>query len=104
LLNIKSENNTKRKFKAYLKACHIENYEEWITFSDEKLDDLMVKFWFCHCEVTDKILVPKVCRGIQDLPLPAWSQNSYPPQRFGGYEFWLQASRGKSCIPLRPLE
>jgi hypothetical protein len=44
---IKSENDAKRKFEAYLKACHIENYEEWITFSDEKLDDLLVKFWFC---------------------------------------------------------
>ena len=36
---IKSENNAKRKFEAYLKVCHIKNYEEWITFSDEKLDD-----------------------------------------------------------------
>jgi hypothetical protein len=25
---IKRENNAKRKFEVYLKACHIENYEE----------------------------------------------------------------------------
>ena len=43
---IKSEKNAKRKFESYLKACQIENIEEWLTFSDEKLDDLLVKFWF----------------------------------------------------------
>ena len=43
---IKSENNGKRKFDhvVYFKACRIENYEEWITFRDEKLDDLLMKF------------------------------------------------------------
>ena len=28
-----------------------------------------------YCELIDEILVPKVCRGIRDLPLSAWSQN-----------------------------
>jgi hypothetical protein len=80
-----------------LKACHIECYEKWISFSDEKLDDLLVKFWFCAREVINKILVSKVCRGIRDLPLSG-DTNSV------GYEFWLRDERGKSRIPLRPLE
>jgi hypothetical protein len=73
----KSEKDAKIKLEAYLKACQIENYEEWVNFSDDKLYDLLVMFRFGYSLVIDKILVPKVCRGIRDLPLSAWSQNSY---------------------------
>jgi hypothetical protein len=37
----------RESLRRYLKACQVEKYEEWITFSDEKLDDLFVKLWFC---------------------------------------------------------
>ena len=43
---LKRESSAKRKFEVYLKDCQMENYEEWVTFSDDKLDDLLVKFWF----------------------------------------------------------
>ena len=73
----KSEKDAKVKLEAYLKACQIENYEEWVNFSDDKLYDLLVMFRFGYSLVIDKILFPKVCPGIRDLPLSAWSQNSY---------------------------
>ena len=43
-LYLLSKNTIKSENKAYLKACQIENYEEWVTFSDDKLYDLWVKF------------------------------------------------------------
>ena len=41
----------------------------------EKIRDLStlphpIKFLY-HCEMIERVLVPKVCRGIQDLPLEA---------------------------------
>ena len=36
------EQRHERKFESYFKACHIENFEEWLTFSDEKQSDLSI--------------------------------------------------------------
>ncbi len=34
------------RFKIYLKATGIENYEDWTQFGEKPLDECLVKFWF----------------------------------------------------------
>ena len=67
---------------------------------------ILYSFWYTTFQVNYRLhntkytnTYSKGLRGIRDLPLEAWRQNSYPAKRWEGCEFWLQAERDKSRIP-----
>jgi hypothetical protein len=82
---MKSENDAKIKFEAYLKACQIGNYEVWVIFNDNNLYDLFR-------------------RGIRDLPPSARNQNPYPLQRFAhqGIRILVRGFEGQISYTLKP--